>query len=298
MDQILKYIDKHLNEQITIEELAIKAGYSKFHFIRLFKAYTNATVTEYMCRRKLIRASEDIITGARIIEVALNYGWQSHSGFTKAFKKEFGFCPSLLRAMVLELQSLGGDTMSHVFMGSIQVGTPKEQLLEILQTKLAENGVEYKEDELMKVYYTACKCYDGVKRYSGEEYITHTINVSIILTELSADINVILAAMFCDINKKGVLSLNDIQQYLPHAVYHIIEAAQNNTLLLENRSDEVIVIKMAERLHNMRTMEYFDEAKRRVKAKETIQIFLPVARKMNNLKLIDELTNLTMKYYI
>ena len=119
MKQILTYIEEHLEDKITTKELADFAGYSEYHFIRLFKKYTNMTVTEYVIKRKLIKASEEIIERNKIIDVAFKYGWQSHSGFTRAFKKEFGFHPSLLRIMAI---SEGGvNLMSHVFLKNMEV---------------------------------------------------------------------------------------------------------------------------------------------------------------------------------
>lgn len=88
MKQILTYIEEHLEDKITTRELADFAGYSEYHFIRLFKKYTNMTVTEYVIKRKLIKASEEIIERNKIIDVAFKYGWQSHSSFTKAFNRE------------------------------------------------------------------------------------------------------------------------------------------------------------------------------------------------------------------
>ena len=108
MKQILTYIEEHLENKITTIELAYFAGYSEYHFIRLFKKYTNMTVTEYVIKRKLIKASEEIIERNKIIDVAFKYGWQSYSSFTKAFNREFGFKPSLLRAVTLEINNLGG----------------------------------------------------------------------------------------------------------------------------------------------------------------------------------------------
>lgn len=61
------------------------------------------TVMEYVKGRKLLKASEEILDGEKIIDVALRYGWETHSGFTKSFKQEFGFCPALLKAMTIQI---------------------------------------------------------------------------------------------------------------------------------------------------------------------------------------------------
>lgn len=65
---------------------------------------------------------------------------------------------------------------------------------------------------------------------------------------------------------------------------------------LSNSPEEVVQVKLAERLHNMRTIDYIDEAEKRKKAEETVEIFMPLAREMNNVKLVDELHALAVKW--
>ncbi len=298
---VLRYIDEHLEEPITISILADMAGYSEYHFVRLFKSQIGMTAMEYVCRRRLIKASEDIVLGAKIIDVAIKYGWQSHSGFTKAFIKEFGFCPSLLRAMKISMDNLGGNAMSHVFLNATKIGATKEELLETLKASLIENGIYVEQNTLDKVYRTACLTYKNVKRYSGEEYVTHLINVAIILAELGAEEDIILAGMFCDVAKKGTISVNELKNHLPEEVYSIVLKVQNADTIdtaVVTVEDDVLHIKLAERLHNMRTVNFIDESKKGEKAKETIECFMPLARKLGNKKLINELNDLGIKYYI
>ena len=111
MKQILKYIYEHLKENISLKQISDIAGYSEFHFSRMFKKSTGSTLQAYIIKRRLIKSSEDIVNGKRIIDVALEYGWESHSGFTKSFKKEFGFSPSLLKALIIEIDGVGGNSM-------------------------------------------------------------------------------------------------------------------------------------------------------------------------------------------
>jgi GTP pyrophosphokinase len=115
------------------------------------------------------------------------------------------------------------------------------------------------------------------------------------LTDLGATADVILAGMFCDVGKKGVVSLDDLKSDLPREVYDIIVKVQSIGSELALATDEVLLIKLAERLHNMRTIEFIDESKKQQKAKETIELFMPLARRLDNKKLIDELNDLSMK---
>lgn len=288
MNQVLQYIEEHLEEPLSNKQLADVAGYSEYYFIRLFKTYMNETVMEYVCRRRLIKACEDIMAGMRIIDVALKYDWKSHSAFSKAFHREFGFSPSLLRTMKLELDCIGGSCMNGIFLNSTKVGTSKDALLERLKEVIKENEVAIGEKELNDVYLVACKAYEGKKRYSGEEYVTHPLNVAILLTEIGTEPETILAGMFCDVTVKG--NAANLENDLPKRVWNIVRQ------LDKQEADEAVLIKLAERLHNMRTIEFIDERKKAAKAKETIEIYMPLARKINNQKLIDELNDLALKY--
>ena len=295
MTRLLKYIETHISEPLTIKQLAQIAGYSEYHFIRLFKEYTNMSCMYYIRKRRLIKASEDIVNGNRIIDVAFQYGWQSHSAFTKSFKREFGFSPSLLRTMCMEINCLGSNYMNGIFMKQTKIGETKEQLLEKLKISMRENGIIIKEEQLLNVYQCACRVYADVKRYSGEEYVTHTLNVSILLSEMGAEPRVVLSGMLCDAAKKGIKDLNICREQLPSEVFDIVSDLEIKNEDLKNASEEVVQIKLAERLHNMRTIEYIPVAKKDLKIKETIEIFMPLAKKLNNIKLIDELNDLLLK---
>lgn len=290
MNQIIKYIELHLEDDLTIKHLADVAGYSEYYFIRVFKSYTNQTVMEYICRRRLIKSCDDIISGMRLIDVAMKYGWKSHSAFSKSFNREFGFPPSLLRTMKTQLDCLGGSYMNQIFLKATEVGTGKEKLFELLKDTVAQNAIEIDDNILNDVYLVACKAYEGKRRYSGEEYVTHPLNVAILLAELGAERDTVLAGLFCDVKMKG--SNINLEKELPANVWNIVK------MLEEKKTDEAIVIKLAERLHNMRTIEFIDDSKKAKKVKETIEIYLPLARRINNQKLIDELNDLTMKYNV
>lgn len=297
VNQSLRYIEEHLEQQVTLEEVALNAGYSEFHFSRIFKSIMGMTVMEYVTNRKLIKASEEILQGKKIIEVAMEYGWQSHSGFTKAFKKQFGFYPTLLRAMMAELGSYGGSAMNHVFLYQTEEHTTKEQLYEILKNRIRENQIEVEEEQLQNTYQYACEVYADLKRYSGDEYVTHPLNVAILLAELGGDGAVILAGMFCDAMKKTKITPAELEEVLPERVVDLIMCVANiDNMFAGEVADEVIMIKMAERLHNMRTVQFMNKEQQKIKAKETVEIYMPLARKLKNDKLIAELNDLSIRY--
>ena len=79
----------------------------------MFKQEMNIYIMEYVKERTVICALESILQGNKILDVAIEYGWESHSGFIKAFKSYYGFSPSLLYAMNLEIIHLGGRNMRN-----------------------------------------------------------------------------------------------------------------------------------------------------------------------------------------
>ena len=294
MNRILDYIEEHLEEKLTNAQLADIAGYSEYHFLQLFKAHTGETVMEYLCRRRLFRAMDEIVAGGRIIDVAFRYGFESHSAFSRAFKREFGCSPSLLRTLRLELDCIGGNCMEQIFLNSTKLGTPKEELLAGLKELLKKNNVAVEEAVLTKVYDIACKVYEGKYRYSGDEFVTHTLNVAMLLADMGVDGETVLAGLFSDSSERT--EAVDLAEELPKEVWNIVEKIGLWHTDRENCPEEVVLIKLAERLHNMRTIEYLAEEKRAVKAKETLEFYLPLARKVNNQKLLEELNDLGRKY--
>ena len=88
--------DKNIRmENIRIDELARAVNYSTWHFSRVFLALTGTPVMAYVARRKLAHALYDLSRGKRVIDVAMDYGFETHAGFTRAFRKCYGCPPSL-----------------------------------------------------------------------------------------------------------------------------------------------------------------------------------------------------------
>jgi GTP pyrophosphokinase len=291
----LVYIENNITNKLNIEEIADYVGYSKFHFARKFKDEMKISVMEYVKERKIIHASESMLQGNKILDVAIQYGWESHSGFIKAFKSYYGFSPSLLYAMNLEIIHLGGSTMNNnAFYEKTDEHATKETLLELLEAKMLENKMDMAELEI--VYKFCQKLYGNKQRYSGDEYITHLLHVSLLLVQMGAEFKVALAGMFCDTFRKTDATTEDIRMNLPEDVAQIVLRLKDYDIEKQGLEDEeCAIIKIAERLHNMRTVEYMDEREKSRRAQETISIFMPVARKLNSDKIVSELSNLSVK---
>lgn len=94
IEQSLTFIEEHLTEEISTEELANIVSLSPFYFQRLFKRLVNKSVQEYVKLRRLAKVIENLGDfGQRILDVALDYGFSSHANFTRAFKETYGITP-------------------------------------------------------------------------------------------------------------------------------------------------------------------------------------------------------------
>lgn len=93
----LDYIDANITREMTAAQVAEAAGYSVYHFSRMFSRVTGTSLMSYVTWRRLQHALGDLARGDRVLDVALNYGFETHAGFTKAFVNRYGFPPSLCR---------------------------------------------------------------------------------------------------------------------------------------------------------------------------------------------------------
>jgi len=101
IQSVLDEIDKRITEDIHADEFARRANYSTYHFRRVFIELTGIPFMSYITRRKLEYALYDLSQGKKIIDVAMDYGFETHAGFTKAFKKHYAYPPSLYRLRIV-----------------------------------------------------------------------------------------------------------------------------------------------------------------------------------------------------
>lgn len=98
LNQALAYIEEHLDGTLDMDELARIAACSKYQLQRMFPYLAGITLSEYIKRRALTKAAQDLIaTDVRVIDVALRYGYESPTAFAKAFKRVHGVSPSDVR---------------------------------------------------------------------------------------------------------------------------------------------------------------------------------------------------------
>ena len=168
---------------------------------------------------------------------------------------------------------------------------------------------------IKKAYEYASKIHRGQKRLSGEDYILHPLNVAYILTSLDADSDTIATALLHDIINKADGNIDDVRKEFGDEIAYLLDGITTiNKLSLsaENESTinyykkilvgltedvRIIIIKLAERCHNMRTLYAIPKKKQALKAKETLEILAPIAHRLGLSYIKAELEELSLKYY-
>lgn len=114
--RVIKYINSNLHTSISVEETAERFGYSKWYFCEAFKRYTGQTFVEYVRRIRMQKAALDVLDGKKVLEVALAYGYDTPSGFNKAFIKQFGCYPTEYRKISEEAKKRYEERKRNMFM--------------------------------------------------------------------------------------------------------------------------------------------------------------------------------------
>ena len=88
-----EYIVSHLDDDLSAEKIAAREGYSVFHFCRIFKEYTGESLMRYVREKRLEKAEKEIENGEPAAFVAYKYGFETQSGFARAYERKFGERP-------------------------------------------------------------------------------------------------------------------------------------------------------------------------------------------------------------
>ena len=168
---------------------------------------------------------------------------------------------------------------------------------------------------IRKAYDYAKKIHKDSVRLSGEDYILHPLNVAYILTSLNADSDTLASALLHDTIHIGNADINDIKKEFSDEIVYLLEgittinrlslSAENENMInyykkiLVGLTEDVriIIIKLAERCHNMRTLWAIPKEKQALKAKETLEILAPIAHRLGLSYIKAELEELSLKYY-
>lgn len=185
-------------------------------------------------------------------------------------------------------------------------------LLELMQKNKSGNNYDYQIIE--KAYKFAEQAHANQRRVSGLPYILHPTSVACILTELGMDTESIVAALLHDVVEDTDATHEDIVKLFGETIANLIDGVTKISKIKYSTREEcqaesirkmliamsndirVIIIKLSDRLHNMRTMECMPDYKRRYKSLETMEIYAPIAHRLGIKAVKEELEDLSIRY--
>ncbi|KXO17191.1 bifunctional (p)ppGpp synthetase/guanosine-3',5'-bis(diphosphate) 3'-pyrophosphohydrolase [Peptoniphilus sp. GNH] len=187
-------------------------------------------------------------------------------------------------------------------------------MLESLIDKVKSYNPTCDEDKIREAFELAEKFHKGQKRNSGEDYIIHPYNVALILADMNMDTQTIIAGILHDIVEDTEVTYDDVKNEFGEEIANLVDGVTklknlNYKTKQENQAENirkmvlamakdirVIIVKLADRLHNMRTLEYMTPEKKKEKAMETIEIYAPIADRLGMSQVKWELEDLSLRY--
>ena len=185
---------------------------------------------------------------------------------------------------------------------------------EDLKQDLAQSGRSYDMDMIGRAYALAAEAHSAQRRRSGEPYICHPLSVAAILVELGMDSESIAAALMHDVAEDTEVTIEEIRSKFGPEVALLVDGVTKLTQIkfsnVEDRQAEnlrkmllamsqdvrVMIIKLCDRLHNMRTGDAWPEQKRRDKALETMEVYAPIAHRLGISNIKEELVDRSLQY--
>ncbi len=180
--------------------------------------------------------------------------------------------------------------------------------------KIEQNYTESNFRRIERAYYFARQAHTGQKRQSGEDYFVHPAAVAEILVDLGLDTDTIIAALLHDVIEDTVHTAEELESEFGHDVVMLVNGVTKlNKLNFKSKEEEqaenlrrmfmamsndirVIIIKLADRLHNMRTLSYKNEESQKRIATETLDIYAPIAARLGIASVKGELEDLCLRY--
>ncbi len=185
-----------------------------------------------------------------------------------------------------------------------------EELVKVIE----DSGRPYNMEMLRKAYETAAKAHGDQRRRSGEPYISHPLSVAALLVEMGMDSESVAAALLHDVVEDTDVKLDQLKSEFGPDVAHLVDGVTKLTrisfssveeqqaenlrkmLLAMSQDVRVMLVKLCDRLHNMRTADAWPPQKRRDKALETMEVYAPIAHRLGISNIKEELEDLSLRY--
>ena len=192
------------------------------------------------------------------------------------------------------------------------INKTSKELLQQLFDRIKKNNLDVDTEEISQAFTLANESHIGQKRKSGENYILHPVEVAEILVDLKMDTDTIVAGILHDVVEDTLITLPDIEYIFGADVRKLVDGVtklrnlpRTDSKKIENirkmvvamsEDIRVVIIKLADRLHNMRTLKYMTPAKQLEKSKETLEIFATIAHRIGMSKIKTELEDISFRY--
>lgn len=186
------------------------------------------------------------------------------------------------------------------------------ELFKELEDKIKENKLDVNMEKIKEAYVMAYESHVGQKRKSGEDYILHPVEVAEILADMRMDTDTIVAGILHDVVEDTLITLADIEYNFGEDVKKLVDGVtklrnlprtdskkvENIRKMVVAMSEDirVVIIKLADRLHNMRTLKFMKPEKQQEKSKETIEIYAPIAHRIGMARIKWELEDISFRF--
>ena len=187
-----------------------------------------------------------------------------------------------------------------------------DELFKDLTDRIKENRLDVDTNKIEHAFILAYESHIGQKRKSGEDYILHPVEVAEILADMKMDTDTIVAGLLHDVVEDTLIVLEDIEDNFGKDVKKLVDGVtklrnlpRTDSKKLENKRKmviamsediRVVIIKLADRLHNMRTLKYMKPEKQQEKSKETIEIYAPIAHRIGMARIKWELEDISFRF--
>lgn len=269
LNDVIEYIEENLSNDIKVEGVASFVGESDYHFRKIFQYISGMPLSEYIKKRKLAMANQDLVDGESVTSVAFKYGYQSMDGFTRAFKAWSGHLPSEVKQtgttisfpklsfyidvrggenMEVKIKEMPAFTIAGVSKRvAMQFEGVNNEIVELAESITEEQRIEMHRIKNLEPNQVVNASYDADEKLLKEEGdLTHTIGV----VTTAEDINSILDTVAVDAHTWVVFPnegkfpetlqntmARTYSEWLPSSNYELVDAPTFSFTIMDDEKE-------------------------------------------------------------